>query len=171
MNGASKEKPGLKERAAHEMRQYLVNFIYLAVFFGAFTWYRRLILAEYRITYLHYGVAVIEALILAKVVLVGDALHLGRKAETRQLIFPTLYKTVLFSIFVGAFAILEHTITAALHGKGIAGGIHEIMNEGIDEILARCLLTFFAFIPFFAFRELGRLMGPGKLREIFFSHH
>jgi hypothetical protein len=170
MNAVITEKADWKHRLAHEMLEYSINFFYLAFFFGAFTWYRRLILAEYQITYLHYGVAIIEALILAKVVLLGDAVHLGREFEGKPLIFPTLYKAVLFSLFVGAFAIGEHSIEGWLHGKGFAGGFREIVNEGKDELLARCLLTFFAFVPFFAFRELGRVMGDGKIISLFFSH-
>ena len=172
MNGATTEKPAWKQRLAHELIEYWINFIYLAIFFGAFTWYRRLILAEYRITYVHYSLAIVEALILAKVILIGDALRLARKFEEDEpLIFPTLYKAVVFSLFVGLFAILEHTIGGLIHGKGLAGGLHEIISEGKDELLARCLLTFFALIPFFAFRELGRVMGEGKLRAFFFRHH
>jgi len=168
MNGATKEKTGWKKKVAHELLEYWVNFFYLVFFFGAFAWYRRLILAEHQITYLHYGTAIVEALILAKVILIGDALRLGRKFEDRPLIIPTLYKVVVFSFFVGVFAILEHSIGALLHGKGLMGGVREILTEGKDELFARCLLTFFAFIPFFAFKESGRVLGDGKLRGLFF---
>jgi hypothetical protein len=168
MNGATKEKPGLKQRISHELLEYWINFVYLAIFFAVFTWYRRLILAEYHIAYLHYWIAVFEALIMAKVILVGDALRLGRRFEDKPLIFPALYKAFVFSLFVGLFAVLEHAIGGLLHGKGLAGGFREFMNEGKDELLARCLLTFFAFIPFFAFKELGRVMGDGKLGALFF---
>jgi len=170
MNGATKEKAGWKQKLAHEMLEYWINFSYLAFFFAAFIWYRRLILAEYRITYLHYGMAIFEALILAKVILIGDALRLGRRFEDKPLIFPALYKAFVFSLFVGLFAILEHVIGGSIHGKVVAGGFREIISEGKDELLARCLLTFFAFIPFFAFKELGRVMGNGKLGALFFRH-
>jgi hypothetical protein len=170
MNSPTSEKAGWKKRLAHELLQYWINFFYLAFFFSAFIWYRRLILAEYRITYLHYGMGIVEALILAKVILLGDALHLGRKFEERPLIYPALHKAVVFSLFVGLFAILEHMIGGVIHGKGLGGGLHEILNEGRDELLARCLLTFFAFIPFFAFKELGRVMGDGKLGALFFHY-
>jgi hypothetical protein len=38
----------------------------------------------------------------------------------------------------------------------------------IDDLLARSVIIFLTFIPFFAFRELGRVMGPDKLRDVFF---
>ncbi len=170
MSKAPTAKTGWKQRVAHELLNYWIAFLYLAFFFATFAWYRRFILAEYHISYYHYGTALIEALILAKVVLIGDALRLGGGHENKPLIFPVLYKAVMFSLFVGLFAVLEHTVGGLVHGKGLAGGFHEIMNEGKDELLARCLLTFFSFIPFFAFRELARVIGEGKLSTLFFRH-
>ena len=125
-------------------------------------------MAEYRISYLNYGVAIIEALVLAKVILMGNALGLSRGLEDKPLIFPTLYKAVVFSLFVGIFGVLEHMIGGLLHGKGLAGGFQELMSEGRYELLARCMVTFFAFIPFFAFQELGQVLGEGKLGALFF---
>ena len=45
---------------------------YLTLVFAAFTQYRRIVLAAHDITYTNYWVAVIEALILAKVIMIGD---------------------------------------------------------------------------------------------------
>jgi hypothetical protein len=148
----------------------LDHFYVSGLFFGAFAWYRRLVLAEYQINYLHYGVAVVEALVLAKVILIGDALHLGRRLEAKPLIIPTLYKTVVFSVFVGLFSVLEHTIGGLIHGKGLAGGFDELRSEGLYELLAQCLVTFFAFIPFFAFKELGRVLGVHRIRKLLFRN-
>jgi len=169
MNGATKEKTGWKKKVAHELLEYWVNFFYLVFFFGAFAWYRRLILAEHQITYLHYGTAIVEALILAKVILIGDALRLGRKFEDRPLIIPTLYKAVVFSFFVGVFAILEHSIGALLHGKGLMGGIREILTEGKDELFARCLLTFFCFYTILRFQGIRAGAGGWEIAGALFS--
>ena len=168
MNDANTKRAGWKSKAIHEMAEYYIIFMYLAVFFGSFTWYRRLVLAEYQISYVHYGVSVIKALVLAKVIMIGQAMHLGRRFEDHPLILPTLYKTVVFTIFVGLFGIVEDTIIGLLHGKGIAGGFGEFMSAGWDELLSRCLVTFVAFIPFFAFGELERVLGEGKLGKLFF---
>jgi hypothetical protein len=168
MNQENKKKSGLKQKVVHELIDYWITFLYLAFFFGAFAWYRRLILADYGISYLDYGTALIESLILAKVVLIGDALHLGRRLEESPLIITTFYKTILFSLFVGLFSVLEHAVGGLFHGKGLVGGIEELRSKGIYELLAQCLVTFFAFIPFFGFKELGRLLGEGSIRRLFF---
>jgi len=157
-----------KQKIISELIEYWIVVGYLICFFGVFTWYRRLILAEYQISYLHYGIILIEALVLAKVILVGEALRLGRRLEDKPLIVPTIYKSVIFSLFVGVFSVVEHTIEELIHGRGWAGGVEEILSKGKYELLARCLVTLVAFIPFFAFKELERVLGEGQITARFF---
>ena len=168
MNDTNKAKVGWKQKLVSEMIEYWLVVLYLACFFGLFTWYRRFILAEYQISYVHYGVSLLEALVLAKVILIGDVLRLGRQFEDKPLIVPTLFRSVVFSLWVGAFGVLEHTIGGLLSGQGLAGGFEQLMRIGKYELLARCLVTFVAFIPFFAFKELERVLGEGKIRTLFF---
>ncbi len=166
-----KLKESWKQKAKREFVRYWINVFYLSVFFGLFAWYRRLILAHYEIEYLRYGVAIIEALILAKVVLVGDMLGLGRKLfRDKPLIFPTLCKAILFSVFVGLFSMAEETISGLLKGKGWSGWFIEIREQGMYEFLARCLMVLVAFIPYFAFKEISSLLGEGKLGKLFFRN-
>jgi hypothetical protein len=74
----------------------------------------------------------------------------------------------VFSLFVGLFSVIEHTIGGWLRGHGWGGGVRELLGQGKDELLAGCLVTLVAFIPFFAFRELGRVHGREELRRAFF---
>jgi hypothetical protein len=144
------------------------EILYLTLVFAAFTQYRRFILAAHDITYANYGFAVIEALILAKVIMIGDVLRLGRSLENKALIYSTLLKTVVFSLFVGAFTLIEHVIKSLWMGKGFTAGLVNFLGKGYHELLAGCLVIFVAFIPFFAFRELGRVLGEGKIWTLFF---
>jgi hypothetical protein len=168
MNVPNDKKAGWKKKLAHELIEYWIIVAYLVFFFGAFAWYRRLILAQYQIVYLHYGVALLEAMVLAKVIIMGDALGLGRRLGDKPLIVPTLYKALAFSLFAGAFTVLEHTVSGLLHGQGLEGGAIALIDKGKYELLASCLVTFFTFIPFFAFKELGSTLGESKLRDLFF---
>ena len=168
MDDATSNKSGWKNKLKREMAEYLANFVYLALFFGVFAWYRRLVLDEYRIGYFHYGASLIEALVLAKLIIIGDILRLGRGLEDRPLIIPALYKSAVFIIWVAAFSVVERVVEGLLHGKGMMGGIDELLSKGFYELAARCMVVFFAFIPFFAFRELERVEGEGKLRRLLF---
>lgn len=169
MTEPMKEKRGWKRKMLHELAEYWINVLYLSCFFGAFTWYRRLILASYQITYLNYGVAILEALVLAKVILIGDALHLGRRCEKKPLWYSTVYKTFVFTLLVGLFTLVDHWVRGFLQGQNASAILHHLLGPHKFELLARCLVTFVSFIPFFAFKELSRIMGKGKLKAIFFG--
>lgn len=163
-------KPGRwKQTLVHEVIEYWLIFAYLAVFFAAFMWYRRLILAEYQVHYTNYWFPVIEAAVLAKVIMIGDLLRLGRRLEQKPLIVSTLYRTVLFSLWVGLFSILEATVRGLIHGQGLMGGVEEISGKGPYEVLASTIVLFVAFVPFFALRELDRVLGEGKVRALFWK--
>jgi hypothetical protein len=168
MSGADKKKGGLKEKVVHEVVEYWINVCYLTLVFAAFTQYRRFLLASYDITYTNYGFAVIEALVLAKVIMIGDAVRLGRGLERKPLIFPTLYKTVVFTLFVAVFTLIEHGVKGLWKGEGFTSGIVDFLGKGSNEILANSLIVFVAFIPFFGIKELGRVVGQDKIRTLFF---
>jgi hypothetical protein len=164
----TEKQAGWKEKAIHELTGFWINFVYLAFVFLSFTTYRRLILAEYHVSYLNYGIAAIEAVVLAKIILMGEAARIGRRYEDRPLIVPTLHKTIVFALWVVAFKVLEHMIEGLVRGKGLAGGVHDLLSKNGYEILANVLVIVSALVPFFAVKELGRVLGREKLQALFF---
>lgn len=150
------------------MTAYWINVVYLTILFAVFTSYRRRILANYDISYSNWGISLIKALVLAKVIMVGSLFHFGRSLENKPLIFLTLYKSVMFTLWVALFALVESAIRGFIHGKGLAGALDHLLSEGTHEFFAKCLVVFVAFIPFFAFKELGRVLGKGKIWGLFF---
>jgi len=59
-------------------------------------------------------------------------------------------------------------IESLIHGKGVRGGIDEMLDNGVYEILGRTLMLFVALIPFFAFWELGRQLGETSVYDLLF---
>ena len=169
MTDAASRHGKFKQRAAAELRLFSIVALYLAVLLGSFNFYRRLTYAELGIGYLAYGFKLVEALVLAKIILLGEALGLGRGSEHRPLAISVAVKTILFTILIIAFTILEHAVEALVHGEPWARAIMSFSDKGIDEMLARTLVLVIALIPFFAFLELSRALGPGKLATLFFS--
>jgi hypothetical protein len=168
MGSPDKKKGSWKKKIFHELVEYWINVAYLTLVFAAFTQYRRLVLAAYDITYTNYWVALIEALILAKVIMIGDVLRLGCGLEDKPLIYPTLYKTAVFTLFVGIFTVLENVIKGLWKGTRLTGDIVEFLGTGHNEFLANALVVFVAFIPFFGVKELGRVLGQDKIWTLFF---
>lgn len=160
-----------KEKAVEEFKLYWLVFLFLAVMFGAFNTYRRLILGEVGMTYGHWGAGLIEALVIAKVILIGDAMKLGRWMESKYpLIYTVLVKSVLFGLLVAVFNIMEHSIEGLIHGQAWAQVLaHPLPAQNTNEVLARTVVMIVTFVPFFTVWETARVLGPGKLSEIFFG--
>ena len=169
MSNSEKNAADWKEKVRHEFIEYWINVVYLVLVFAAFTEYRRLILATHDITYTNYGVAVIEALVLGKVIMIGSAFRLGRGLEAKPLIYPTIYKTVVFTVFVGVFKIIEHAIIVLWNGGAVTEVVVELSEKWFLEVFANSLVVFVAFIPFFAVKEIGRVLGKEKVRTLFFQ--
>jgi hypothetical protein len=157
----------LKARALEEFKLYWLCTAYLFVALGSFILYRRLILAEAGLPYLNYGVAAIEAMIIAKVVLIGRALKVGTRFENRPIAISIAYKTVIFGLVVLAFGVLERVVTGLIRRQTMAAIVQNLESVGIYELLARVLMMTIAFIPMFAFWEVGRTIGLTQLRALF----
>ena len=162
-------KSGTRSKLLAQIKQVAVVSVYLALFLSAVTTCRKLVLAEYRIGYFHYGYSLIEALVLAKVIVFGSVLGLGEQFRDRPLIVPTLYKTLCFGVLVLAFSVLEHLIDGWWHGETAGAAMEAILRQGQWAMLASLLVMVLAFVPMFAVWETGRVLGEGKLFELFFK--
>jgi len=165
------EKTGIRARLVSETKTMMFLFGYLAWLFVAFTTYRRLILAEYEISYFEYGASLIEALLLAKVITIGRFLRIGERFRNRALIVPTVYKALCFGVFAIAFFVLEHVLDGWWHGKTTALILDEMIAQSAWEIMARVLVLFVALVPLFAVWETGRALGQADLFDLFFRRN
>ena len=159
----------LKEKAKEELRLLLIITAYLGILFCVFLSYQRLISRELGVTVFHYGAALIEALVIAKVILIGKAMGLGKKGSPGSLFFASLRAALVYGLLIALFAVLEHVVGGLIHGKGFVGGLRELSGEGLYEILARALVLTVALIPFFAIWKLDEALGEKKLSQIFFG--
>ena len=76
--------PTLKHRAYHEMKECLVIALYLWVVFGLLTIHKSMILAEHHIEFAAHGIALFNALALAKVMVVARKLRLADQFDVRH---------------------------------------------------------------------------------------
>lgn len=163
----SKEKSTLKHKAEHELEELMAISIYLAFFFCAMATYRMILLNDFRDSWFSYSAALINALVVAKVILIGEYAHLGKRAEAKPLLLSAIYKSFLFGLLVFVFHIVEEVIKQLLHREAVAGAFRQVR---IDDLLGRALVIFCTFVPFFAFRELSRVLGENKFRDLFLQH-
>lgn len=155
----------LKQKAAHELLQFVAIFLYLAFFFCALATYSMLLLKEFNVSYYTYSFALINALVIAKVILIGEYAHLGKKHEAKPLLQAAVYKAFLFTFLVFGFHVVEEVIRLLIHRETAARAFQQIR---VHELLGRSLVVFCTFITLFAFRELQRALGEDNFRALFF---
>jgi hypothetical protein len=158
----------LKEKAYHELKEFLLITVYLWVVFGLFLLYKSVILNEEHINTLAKGLALLNALALAKIMLLARAMHLGEWVDDAPLIYPTLVKSALFSVVLAIFKIIEEAGIGLYHHKSFQQSIADLGGGTLKGILTLTLLLFVTLIPFFGFSELQRILGKGKLAQVFF---
>jgi hypothetical protein len=159
----------LKQRACHEIKEYIAISCYLWVVFALLLLYKSVILAEHHIAFSSQGFAVLNALALAKVMLVAQKLRLADQFKEAPLIYPTLFKSAAFAIVLGCFKILEETAVGLYHGLSFNESITKIGGGTLSGILSLMALLAVLLIPFFGFTELRRIFGEGKLKKLFFT--
>jgi hypothetical protein len=164
MHAENSEKT-VQEKVAHEFEELAILTLYLAFFFCSLSTYSMLLLGKFNISYFNYGSALINALVVAKVILIGEAVHVGTKFEAKALVYSAIWKAFVFGLLVFAFHILEEVIKRLVHGQGFAGALQDIR---IDDLLSRTVIIFCTFIPLFGFRELRRVMGQDSFRALVF---
>jgi hypothetical protein len=168
-SGSERRGSALKKRALHEFRRFLAMFLYLWVLFAIFDLYRSVILTENHVNYRAEGFAAINALMLAKVMLLAEGLKLGRRFKDGRLIVSILYQAFTFTILFIVFHILEKGIVGAFEGKTIAQSLPALGAEGLEVIFAAGAVIFVALIPFFAFKDVARAIGEREMRTLMFG--
>jgi hypothetical protein len=166
MTDEHSRKPGLKQRAIHESLQFLGIFLYLLLFFCVLAAYTMVVAHSFRASEFTFGAALLNAFVIAKVILIGEYARLGKKHEARPLIFSAFYKAFLFTLLVLVFHFVEELLKRQFRGESFASAWQRVP---LDEFLVRCAIVFCTFIPLFAFRELQRVLGFERFRELFFS--
>ena len=166
MNSENSKSTRVKQEIARQLVELAKISLYLAFFFCAIATYKMLLLNEFHAAYFAYGTALINALVVGKVILLGQDAHLGRKHEQKALMVSAVYKAFLFGLLVFAFHFVEEAVKRLLHGNDIAGAFRDVH---MDDLLARTVIIFCTFIPLFAFLELRRVLGDDKFHGLFFK--
>jgi hypothetical protein len=162
-------KPTLRERGVHELKEMAVITVYLFVVLATVLLMKAAVLHEQGIAFTPLSIAIVKAAVLAKFILIGDAMRLGEGFKSQPLIWPTIYKSVSFLIFLVILTIIEEIVVGLFHHQSAAASLQELFGVKLQETVAGIVLLQLALIPFFGFRELSEVLGQGTMSRLFFS--
>jgi hypothetical protein len=169
MNTGAEAKASLRKRAADELREFLIVAAYLYVCFTALAYFKAAILQAHGVSFAPFGIAAIKALICAKFMSVGHAIHLGERHQKEALIWPTLRRSFVFLALLLVLNVLEEVIIGYFHHRGVMDSIAAVGGGTIHQLIAGSIIVLLTLIPFFAFRSLGDVVGERTLLRLFFE--
>src|SRR5277367_2333484 len=86
MTDEKSKSKSLKSKLKHEFEEMLLISAFFGLFFFAFATYKMYLLHEFRSAQFTYVTALINTLVLAKIILIGDFVRIGKVMEHRPLI-------------------------------------------------------------------------------------
>lgn len=155
-----------KERGITEAKRLLWIFAYLWILLGLFAVHKSIILNEPDPFY-NQGFAIINALVLAKVMFIAEAFNVADDLKRKPLIYPIVYKSAVFALILISVHALEEFLRGLWYGHSTAESINALRTE-IMQLIVFGLIMFIVLMPFFALREIARDVGDDKLFEQFF---
>jgi hypothetical protein len=161
-------KSTLQQRAMHELKEFAILAVYLYITLGAVVLMKTAVLHSQGIAFAPWGIAVVKALVLAKFMLLGNAMKIGRRNTTLPLIWPTLHKAFAFLVLLIIMTTIEEAVVGLFHHQSIAASLGELFGPRLEETIAGFLIMLLVLIPFFAFRVLSEALGEGRLERMFF---
>lgn len=157
-------KESLAERARHELVAYAVIAGYLYVCFGALIFFKAAVLSHAGVSYVHFGLAAIKALVLGKFVLLLHGARVGERVGERiRPLTAIAWQALLFAALLVVLTLIEELVVGAIHHKPIADILSEIADGSLTEAAATSVLMVLVLTPYFAMREINSELGDGVL--------
>jgi hypothetical protein len=162
----------LKTKAISEAKKFAAIVVYLWLLLVLLQLHRLTIFREQNLAgrfHYEYGFALINALILGKIILIAEALHFGERYKDRPLVYAILFKSAAFSLLLVCCDILEDVLVGLFHHKTVAESVPTLGGGGVEGALLVGLMVFIVLIPFFSFMEIARAIGEDELLSIIFK--
>jgi hypothetical protein len=148
----------------------VLTTLYFALWLGLLMLLKVLILAEYEIKYHKFTMALIGALILAKVVLVMEHVPLGAMVRNRPAVVYVALRSLLFALGVVVVLILEKAFDARHERGGFGASLaHIFAHPDMPHVWANGLGMFCALIGYNVLSVVRRHLGNRSLIAVFLA--
>ena len=155
--------------AAKEIREALPAMLFFLFLFHLITLTKAVALDDYSITALRAVSATVGALIVAKAILVVEALPMSRLFSGRR-VAQVLWKTLLYSIVVLLFKVVEEAIPLVSKHGGLVSAATAMYNEVYWPLFVVIAIWIIAALFLYCLvSELVQAVGPDRVKEIFFG--
>jgi hypothetical protein len=162
----------IREKMANVFKRVFMIAMYIGVLLSLFAIHKYLLLNDGSLAS-HIGFSFLNAWALAKVILVGQELRIGDRFRNRALIYVIAFKSAIFAVLLLVFRLIEEAVIGAVDGKNIYDAVFSghpgLEHNKFQGMVLTCIIMFFALMPFFAYLELGRMLGEDRMRAMMFG--
>jgi hypothetical protein len=168
MNGQAKSTASFREKAFGEFKEMAGLSLYLYICLGAVVLLKAAILQDVGVHFAIWGIAAVKALLLAKFMLLGRALRIGRKFRDRPLIWPILYHALIFLVLLLALSTIEEIVVGSFQHRPLSDSLAHVVGPTVFQGLSLCLVLFLILVPYSAYVCLEDVLGERETLRLFF---
>lgn len=154
----------------HETISVLPAIFYFFIAFNILIVNERLILLEYKVNFNDFARPAIGALVVAKLLILVNMLPFINAFPNKPLIWNTIWKTMIYWICGLCFQVIESIVELAFKYESLFSAYQRtVSNVQSPRFAVVQMWLFVLLLMFVALQELVRVLGPGKVRALFFG--
>ena len=144
----------------HEIKEFLILTVYLYITLGAVIVMKTAVLHTEGIQFAFWGVAIVKAAVLAKFMLVGNAMKIGDR-YTGALIWPRA-QGVGFLLLLVVLTITEEVVVGLFHHRSIAAWPGDIVGSRLRKCSPATSSCCWCSFPILLFGSSARRSGKAS---------
>ena len=155
----------------HEFYEVLPPTVFFAVGFNLVVFSMNLVLAQYSLHVASVLVATTAALVVGKAVLVANTMPFLRRFDTAPLVWPILFKTFVYWVFVFIARLIEAFVRHLVDAGRARGFFYAALEQfSWHRFVFIQLWVLVLFLIYVTASELNALFGDGELLRVLFRH-
>src|SRR5215831_14835152 len=156
----------------HEFHEVIPPTIFFLIAFHIVVFDRKLMLRQYGLPLSSVVSATVAALLVAKVVLIADALPFVNRFPEKPLMYNVVWKTMIYVMAALVVHYLEHLVPIWWHTGNLSAANRQLVEEIVwPHFWSIQLWLVVLLFVYCAMRELDRAIGREKVIEMFFGRH
>jgi hypothetical protein len=160
----------LGRKIIEEIERIGIVSLYFAFCFGVMMLFKRLILAQYAIEFRGLTLALVGALVVAKVVVLLEKVSLGNWVRNQPVVVDVIFRTLLYTIGVWIALLLEKAFESRHEHGGFGSSLMSVFSHrDIHHVWASTIGVCAALLGFIIFSVLKRRFGGHELKRFFFA--
>ena len=160
----------LRKKLAPELKSVAVVTTFFLIWLGSLMCLKTLILKEYQIQFSQFSLAVVGALVLAKVVLILEHVPLGSWLERQPAWVDLFVRAGLYTLGAFVALLLEKAFEARHEYGGFSSALTNIFDHrDMPHVWANTICIAGALVTYNFLTLLSNQLGPAGLRKILLS--